>query len=107
MIDLNLYICLIFFIQFLLLINSINTNKVRCYEDSTGSSNLVEHCRTCVIFIDTKNLYKKNLIEDLFSSERFRRNTQTIIHQRCAREYNDHYMVIIKQIVIVIRIYVI
>lgn len=94
-------ICLI-----LLLINNINTINLRCYEDQNGSIQLVERCRTCVIFIDLKiktpTLHKKiflhdqSSIQDLFlydenrhnHQHRHRRDVKTVLLQKCAREYD-------------------
>jgi hypothetical protein len=88
-----------------LLINIINTTNLRCYEDINGSAQLIEHCRACIIYIDIKinaaisqgkmSIDDQPSIQELFSNDkkkyhrhRRRRNTATIVHQKCAREFD-------------------
>lgn len=84
-------IVLLFFIAILEIIHATN---LRCYDDQVGSIRLTEHCRACVIFIDLKwttgNISPKNIFDYNRQSSRQRREqtTQTIIHQRCAREFD-------------------
>jgi len=87
------------------LINIINTTNLRCYEDINGSVLLIKNCRACVIFIDLKIntailqrkifIHDEPSIEELFLYDekkhrrrRLRRNTNTIVHQKCAREFD-------------------
>ena len=86
----------------LLLINIINTTNLRCYEDINGSVKLIEHCRACIIYIDIKintaisqgKMFIDNQpsIQELFlydeKKHRRRRTTDSIVHQRCAREFD-------------------
>ena len=71
----------------------IETRNLRCYDDNnTGSFNLMEHCRACVIFIDIKvnisvsprTIFLDNHLN--LSEDRYHRHTDAVIHQRCARE---------------------
>ncbi len=95
-------ICLLLLI--ILLINIIDTTNLRCHEDINGSPQLIDHCRACVIFIDTEfnktilprklRIHEGSSIQELFfynekNHRRHRRHdTQIIIHQKCAREFD-------------------
>ncbi|CAF0883673.1 unnamed protein product [Rotaria sp. Silwood1] len=81
------------------LIQIIYTTNLRCNEDINGTVQLIENCRACVIFIDTKNntkisskkmlVHNKPSIKELFfydDKKRYRRYSNTIIHQKCAHE---------------------
>jgi hypothetical protein len=74
--------------QFIQIIHPIN---LRCYDDNSGSFYLIEHCRACVIFIDIKVntavLQRKFSIDDIHQY-RYRRHTDTVVHQSCAQEYD-------------------
>jgi len=87
-----------------LLINIINTTNLRCYEDINESVKLIENCRACVIYIDIKInkaissqgkifIHNEPSIEELSlydekKHHRHHRNTATIVHQKCAREFD-------------------
>lgn len=93
---------IILFLLIILFIHIINTTNLRCYDDTNGSSHLIEYCRACVIFIDTKvniavsqrkfSVHDEPSIQELLfydkSKHRHRRHTNTIIHQKCAREFD-------------------
>ncbi len=85
------------------LINQIRTTNLRCYEDTNGSFRLIENCRACVIFIDAKihsavSARKISINDEPSSLQEFflyeknkrrrRRNLKTIVHQKCAREFD-------------------
>ncbi|CAF2821066.1 unnamed protein product [Rotaria sp. Silwood2] len=72
---------------------------LRCYEDINGTVQLIENCRACIIFIDrniNRTISSKKMIIDnkpsikglFFYNEknRYRRYSNTIIHQKCAHE---------------------
>ena len=89
-------------------IELIRTTNVRCYDDQNHAIQLTEHCRACVIYIESKNnvsnVAPKQIhvehndfsIRNLFLNDeeeqhrrRFRRwSSDIVIHQKCAREYD-------------------
>ena len=99
-------ICLsLLLLLIILLINIIETTNLRCHEDINGSSQLINNCRSCVIFIDTKvntsispremSLHEASSVQELFiynekdrRRRRRRHDTKIVIHQKCAREYD-------------------
>ncbi|CAF0827113.1 unnamed protein product [Rotaria sordida] len=88
------------FLLIVSLIKIIYTTNLRCNEDINGTVQIVENCRACMIFIDTKInrtilskkkiMYNKSSINELFfydENKHYRRRyNNTMIHQKCARE---------------------
>ncbi|UJR21046.1 hypothetical protein I4U23_024146 [Adineta vaga] len=86
----------------ILFINITYITNLHCNDDLDGSIRLIENCRACVIYIDTKvrlaisprtaNSSQTSSIEELiFSNERkrYRRHDPNIIiRQKCAREHD-------------------
>ncbi|CAF1042760.1 unnamed protein product [Adineta steineri] len=86
----------------ILLINIAYITNLRCHEDIDGSLQLMDNCRSCIIFIDTKrsikvsprktDIYEGSTIQELFlynNKRRHRRDdANIIIRQQCAREHD-------------------
>ena len=86
----NSIVLLIFFV----ILEIIHATNLRCYDDHAGSIRLIEHCRACIIYIDIKlnmgQISPKNIFDydRKHSHQRRELNTQPIVHQKCAREFD-------------------